>query len=32
MEKKIEKARPEELIMFVGDFNVNGHQENSIVA
>lgn len=30
--KKIKSASPEDLVLFVGDFNVNSHKENSIVA
>jgi endonuclease/exonuclease/phosphatase family metal-dependent hydrolase len=32
MEAKLKDAGPSDLILFAGDFNVNGHQENSIVA
>jgi hypothetical protein len=32
MEKKLKDTGSSDLILFAGDFNVNGHQENSIVA
>lgn len=32
MEAKLKDAGPSDLILLAGDFNVNGHQENSIVA
>jgi hypothetical protein len=32
IDQKLKDASPEDLILFAGDFNVNGHKENSIVA
>ncbi len=30
--EKTKEVSSEDLVMFVGDFNVNGHPENSVVA